>query len=139
MSLSFRSAVTVCVLLGAAHVEAASVKNLVVKCIHREEVSNDDIYLAAVSDGKPVSWSADNQKGTSAGNTMGMKEDSVLALDVLSLSGLKFNDTLQIAVKEKNLTSDETIGTVTIKPGDGTKMQTFKTKNYEYKVEYIVE
>lgn len=118
---------------------AATITKFVVTCVDRQETTNDDIYLAAVADGRPVGWGDADQKGTSTGNAFGMKEGAILTLDAKSLSGLTFKDSLQISLKEKDVTADETFGTVTITPNDGMKHLVFKGTDYEYTIDFTVE
>ena len=135
-----RSLLAVAVLFGtSAALQAAQVTHFVVKCVDRQEVSADDIYLAATHDGQPVAWGADHQNGTSNDNSINMNDNDVLTLDSASLGLLKFDKTLQVVIKEKDVTADEIIGTVNITPTDGMKKAVFKSGDFEYHVEYKVE
>jgi hypothetical protein len=104
-----------CVLFGVAifglcvSAEAAKVTRFVVTCVDRQEVTDDDVYLAGVRDGQPVPWGPDHQDGTSKGNSIDLDDEAddkenVLTLDAKSLAELTFNTTLEIAIKEKDIT-----------------------------------
>ena len=123
----------------AEFADAAHVKSFVVKCVDRQEASNDDIYLAGVRDGRPVAWNADFQEGMCTEHSFDMTDGGSLALDAKSLAELKFDKSLQIVIKEKDVTGDEVIGTVNVMPGDGMKRLVFKNEDFEYHVEYQVE
>src|SRR5687767_7106702 len=108
--------------------EAAKVTRFVVTCVDRQEATDDDVYLAGVRDGQPVPWGPDHQDGTSQGNSIDLTNErddnddvSVLTLDAKSLAELSFNGTLEIAVKEKDITAEQLLGTIRISPDDGTK------------------
>lgn len=135
-----RSLLAIAVLFASTTaLQAAQVTRFVVKCVKQQEVSPDDIYLAATRDAQPVPWGKDHQNGTSTGKSVNMKTGDVLTLDTASLAELKFQNTLQIVIKEKDVTADEVFGTVTILPNDGTKNAVFKSNDFEYHVEYMVE
>jgi hypothetical protein len=134
----FRSLIAIGLILCAAGAQAATVTSFVVRCIDRQEATNDDIFLAAVKDSQPVGWGKGDQAGTSVGNTFEMKEGSTLTLNQKSLSDLTFNGSLKIAVQEKDVTSNETFADINITPDDGTKNLVFKGKDWEYHVEYSV-
>jgi hypothetical protein len=123
----------------AASSEAAVVKNLIVRCVDQQEASPDDVYLAATRDGQPVPWSKDFQEGMSRDHSVNMTSNGSLVLDSRSLGELKFDKTLQVVIKEKDVATDEVIGTLNIAPGDGQKKVVFKGEDFEYHVEYTVE
>src|SRR5437868_38525 len=103
MSLRIFAAV---LLLGAATAQAATVTSLKVTCIDRSETTNDDIFLAATVEGKPVSWDKTFQEGTSEAHTIGMNDGGSFSLDAKSLELLKFTKSVQIVVNEKDVTSN---------------------------------
>jgi hypothetical protein len=119
--------------------EAAVVKSLIIRCVDQQETSPDDVFLAGTRDGQPVPWSKDFQEGMSRDHSINMTTDGSLVLDEKSLGELKFAKTLQIVVKEKDVTADETLGTINITPTDGQKKVVFKGEGFEYHVEYSVE
>ena len=130
-----------------ATAEAAKVTRFVVTCIDRQETTDDDVYLAGVRDGQPVPWGADHQDGTSKGNSIDLDDETddkenVLTLDETSLAELTFNSTLEIAIKEKDVTAEQLLGTVKISPEDGAKKVVLKggdgNDGFEYHVEYTV-
>jgi len=128
-------------LVGAmvASSEAAVVKNFVIRCVDQQEASPDDVFLAGTRDGAPVPWSKDFQEGMSRDHSVNMTTNGSLVLDSKSLGELKFDKSLQIVLKEKDVANDETLGTVNIAPGDGTKKMVFKGDDFEYHVEFTVE
>lgn len=126
-------------MLCAAGAEAATITSFVVKCVDRQEVSDDDVFLAGVRDGQPVPWGKDHQQGTSTGNSINMKDGDVMTLDAKSLAELNFTGALQITIHEKDVTANETIGTINITANDGTKALSFKGTDFEYRVEYTVK
>jgi hypothetical protein len=126
--------------LMVASSEAAVVKNLVVRCVDQQEASPDDVYLAGKRDGAEVPWSKDFQEGMSRDHSVNMTSGGSLVLDSKSLGELKFDKNLQISVKEKDVTSDETLGMIiNIGPDDGMKKVVLKGDDYEYHVEFTVE
>jgi len=126
--------------------EAAKVTRFVVTCIDRQEASDDDVYLAGVRDGQPVPWGPDHQDGTSKSNAIDLNNEAadkkVLTLDAKSLAELTFKTTLEIAIKEKDVTSEQLLGTVKITADDGMKKVVLKggegNDAFEYHVEYTV-
>jgi hypothetical protein len=129
--------------------EAAKVTSFVVTCVDRQEATDDDVYLAGVRDGQPVPWGPGHQKGTSQGNSIDLTNDrdddddvSVLTLDAKSLAEMTFNGSLEIAVKEKDVTAEQVLGTIKITPDDGTKKVILKggegNNLFEYHVDYTV-
>lgn len=136
----FRKFLIFAFVAGAAiQAQAATVKSFVVQCVDRQEVTNDDIFLVGVADGKAVPWGKDDQKGTSTGNALSMKEGDSLSLNAQALAGLNFTGSVQIHIQEKDVTGDETFGVVNLTPDDGTKSLVFKGKDWEYHVTYTVE
>jgi len=135
----YRSLLAVGLIFGVSAAQAATLTSFVVTCVDRQEVSADDIFLAASRDGQPVPWGDAHQEGTSVGNSINMTDGGVFTLDAKSLAELNFTDTLQIVINEKDVTANEVIGTVNITPGDGTKSLVFKNDDFEYRVEYTVE
>jgi hypothetical protein len=127
------------VLASAAVANAASVTRFSVRCVDRQEVSADDVFLAATHDGKPVAWAKEHQQGTSRDNSINMNDGDVLSLDAKSLGLMKFDQAFQVTIHEKDVAADEVIGTVNITPSDGAKKAVFKTADFEYHVEYTVE
>ncbi|MBA4017748.1 MAG: hypothetical protein C0483_11290 [Pirellula sp.] len=138
------SVVAVVSVAGNAH--AARVTKFVVTCVDRTDSTDDDVYLAGVRDGKPVSWGEGHQHGTSAGNSANLSEKDAdhktLALDAKSLAELDFTTSLEISVKEKDVTVEQLIGTVKIAANDGSKTVVLKGGDgddaFEYHVEYSV-
>lgn len=135
----------------ATTVEAAKVTRFVMTCLDRQEATDDDVYLAGVRDGQPVPWGKDHQAGTSVGNSIDLdddkdaedKEDRTMTLDAKSLAELHFTNTLEIAVKEKDVTAEQLLGTVKITADDGMKTVFLRGGDgdnvFEYKIEYTVE
>jgi len=119
--------------------EAATVTKLVVRCVDQQEVSPDDVFLAGTRDGQPVPWSKDNQEGASKDRSINLTTGGNLTLDSGSLGHLKFEKTLQIAIKEKDVTTDEVLGTLNITPDDGSKTVKFQGDGFVYEVEYTVQ
>ena len=131
----------------AVNVEAAKVTRFVVTCVDRQEATDDDVYLAGVRDGQPVPWGPNHQDGTSSDNSVDLDDETddkenVLTLDAKSLAELTFNATLEITIKEKDITEEQVLGTVKITPDDGTKKVVLRGAQgndvFEYHVEYTV-
>lgn len=133
----------------AAVAEAAKVTSLTIHCINRQEATDDDVYLAGTRDGQPVPWGPNHQAGTSRDNSLDMNEESddddakSVTLDVKSLAELSFNTDLTIAIKEKDVTEDQLLGTLHIGPDDGKKSVVLRGGSgddaFEYRVDYTVE
>jgi hypothetical protein len=128
-------------LVGAmvASSQAAVITRLVVHCVDQQEVSPDDVFLAGTHDDQPVAWSKELQEGVNRDHSINMTTGGKLELDSRSLPLTKFDKALQIVVKEKDVTADEDLGVLNIKPTDGTKKVVFKGKDFEYHVEYTVQ
>jgi len=135
----YRSLLGLGLLFGVSTAQAATVTSFVVTCVDRQEVSADDVFLAATRDGKPVAWGDAHQDGTSVDNSINMTDGGIFTLDAKSLAELNFTNTLQIVINEKDVTANEVIGTVNITPNDGTKSLVFKNDDFEYRVDYTVE
>lgn len=127
--------------------DAAKVTSLVIRCVDRQEAGDDDVYLAAVRDGQPVPWGDDHQDGTSVGNSIDLNNDDAdskaLTLDAKSLAELTFQKTLAISIMEKDVTENQTLGTVNITADAGKKSMIVKggegNDAFEYHIEYTVE
>lgn len=119
--------------------DAAELKKLVVKCVEKAESTPDDVFIEFIVDGKPKAFAKDRQAGTSRENTFAMKNGSVLTLDAATLADVKFEKTLTIHIKDKDITRNEPIGTMNLNPGDITNTYVSKGKDvgsYEYHVDY---
>ena len=127
------------ILAAAAVAPGADLKKLVVKCIEKAEATPDDLFLEFEVDGKPVAFAKDKQAGTSRENTASMKNGSVLTLDQPTLDALKFEKSLTIRIKDKDITRNEPIGTMNLAPGEVSNTYVTKGKDagaYEYHVDY---
>jgi hypothetical protein len=123
----------------AAVSPGAELKKLVVKCIEKAEATPDDLFLEFEVDGKPVSFAKDKQAGTSRENTASMKDGSSLTLVQATLDALKFEKSLVIRIKDKDITRNEPIGMMNLAPGDVSNTYVTKGKDvgaYEYHVDY---
>jgi hypothetical protein len=119
--------------------QAAELKKLVVKCIEKAEATPDDVFLEFVADGKPVVFGKEHQTGTSRDNTHKMADGDVLTLDPGTLARLNFTQTLEIHIKDKDITRDEPIGMMKLAPGDISETYVSKGKDvgaFEYHVDY---
>lgn len=120
--------------------EGAELKKLVVKCIEKAEATPDDIFLEFIADGKTIEFGKDRQKGTSSANTMAMKNGDVLTIGADILAAVKFEKTLTIHIKDKDITRNEPIGTLKLAPGDISNTYVSKGKDvgsYEYHADYM--
>lgn len=130
----------------AGTAEAAKVTKFVVTCVDRTDATDDDVFLAGTRDGKAIPWGEGFQAGTSVGNTANLSEKDAnemsFALDAKSLAEMVFTDSLEVSVKEKDLTVEQLIGILKIGPKDGHKVVTLKggagDDAFEYRVEYEV-
>jgi hypothetical protein len=147
-----RSVLVLLIVCGvAATAEAAKVTRFVVTCLDRQEATDDDVYLAGTRDGQPVPWGKGHQAGTSVGNSIDLNDDKdaddederTLKLDDKSLAEMNFNNSLEIAVKEKDVTAEQLLGMVKITPDDGMKTIFLRGGEgdnlFEYRIEYTVE
>jgi hypothetical protein len=147
-----RSLLVLAVVCGSvATAEAARVTRFVVTCLDRQEATDDDVYLAAMRDGQPVPWGKDHQAGTSVGNSVDLDDDKdaedvnerTLTLDAKSLAEMTFNNSLEVSVHEKDITTEQVLGTVKIMPEDGAKTVFLRGGEgdnlFEYRIEYTVE
>ena len=131
------SALMVLILAGPS--QAAELKKLVVKCIEKAEATPDDVFLEFICDGKSVTFSKDRQKGTSRENTVAMKNGDSFSLEPAILDALKFEKSLVIHIKDKDITRDEPIGTMNLAPGEVSNTYVTKGKDvgrFEYHVDY---
>ena len=136
----FRAFLLTVIGLSACCCQAADLKKFVVKCIEKAEATPDDVFLEFIVDGRPVSFAKDRQPGTSRENTVSMKDGDVLTLDAQTLAEVKFEKTLTIHIKDKDITRDEPLGTLNLVPGDVTNTYVSKGKdigNYEYHADYV--
>jgi hypothetical protein len=123
----------------AAVAPGAELKKLVVKCIEKAEATPDDMFLEFEVDGKPVAFAKDRQPGTSRENTVSMKNGTMFTFEQATLDALKFEKTLVIRIKDKDITRDGPIGTMNLAPGDVSNTYVTKGKDvgaYEYHVDY---
>jgi hypothetical protein len=123
----------------AVTADGAELKKFVLKCVEKAEATPDDVFIEFIRDGQPVTFGKDGQKGTSKDNTVSMKNGDVLTLDPTVLAAVRFEKTLTIHIKDKDITRNEPIGTLNLVPGDVTN--TYKTKgldvgSYEYHADY---
>jgi hypothetical protein len=117
----------------------AELKKLVVKCVEKAEATPDDLFLEFEVDGKSAAFAKDKQAGTSRENTASMKNGSTLTLDQPTLDALKFEKTLVIRIKDKDITRNEPIGVMNLAPGEVSSTYVTKGKDvgaYEYHVDY---
>lgn len=138
-----RTILTAVVALGTLNMldpcEGAELKKLVVKCIEKAEATPDDVFIEFIVDGQPVKFGKDRQPGTSRENTFPMKNSTVLTLDAGTLESVKFQKSLTIHIKDKDITRNEPIGTLNLFPGDISNTYVSKGKDvgsYEYHVDY---
>jgi hypothetical protein len=131
------------VLAAAAAVPAvtqgAELKKLVVKCIEKAEATPDDVFLEFEVDGKILPFGKHQLPGTSRENTVNMTDGSTYTLDQKILDELKFEKSLVIRIKDKDITRNEPIGEMKLAPGDVSNTYVSKGKDvgaYEYHVDY---
>jgi hypothetical protein len=123
----------------ATFASGADLKKLVVKCIEKAEATPDDVFLEFEVDGKPVAFAKDKQAGTSRENTVSLKDGASFTLEQPTLDALRFQKSLVIRIKDKDITRDEPIGMMNLAPGDVSNTYVTKGKDvgaYEYHVDY---
>ena len=117
----------------------AEQKKLVVKCIEKAEATPDDLFLEFEVDGKILPFGKHQLPGTSRENTVNMTNGSTYTLDPKILAELKFEKSLVVRIKDKDVTRNEPIGTMNLAPGDVSNTYVTKGKDvgaYEYHVDY---
>ena len=138
-TLSFLTLVAAMAAVAPAATMGAELKKLVVKCVEKAEATPDDMFLEFEVDGIPVAFAKDKQPGTSRENTVSMKNGTMFTFEQATLDALKFEKTLVIRIKDKDITRNEPIGTMNLDPGDVSNTYVTKGKDvgaYEYHVDY---
>lgn len=112
------------------------------KCVDRQEISYDDIYLEFEVDGQKVDFGRKGPPGTSEKRTVNMTDGRVFSVPSEVLRRLTFKKTLTVYVFERDLGVNDTFGSMTIRNSGRTEkaLKGGRTgRKFEYRLEISVK